>query len=209
MFGFGKKKKGIETEVETPNIDAEMSLIILTERKLPNLRAFMADQGLNITEVYTDIEEAKIGLLMQSCGCRVAIIETGLGKFTTTAMRIELSDLLGMCDGIEKKVVAFYTDSLIKTDNTKGKKSNAEWVQYQSTVEVANKLLEYKEKYTVNETVQPEKIESAETLLKIQGLFVGIKENMDLRPNMVEVDVQDLVCGDKESELLPNFEPAY
>lgn len=212
MLGFLKGRKKKEVQEEQPKDTREMALILLVEKRLPDMRNFFSDKGLNIIEIYTDIEEAKIGLLIQSGACRLVIIEAGLGTFTTTSMRAELSDLLGMCDGVDKKATIFFTDSILKSDNTKGKKvAGVEWTPYDNTVGVINKLLSYQERYTASDE-QSEALKTFNEVMKFTGEPIDEALKNAVRPqsdNIVNELLLLLKSDCSEEDTLPLFEPVY
>lgn len=193
-FFKGLKKKNKEQEIDEkisqdliPQDAEDTVLLFLMERQPPDVKMFFHDKGMDISEVYTDVEEAKIGMLMQSGTCRLVIVESGLGKFTTTSMRAELNDLLGMCDGIYKKATVFYTDSLVKSDNTsRGKKSKIDWENYKGTMPIVQKLTQYKERYEpVSMRRLKEELESAESALSFIGVATDTDDNI-IKPNLDE-----------------------
>ena len=238
-FLNGFKKKNKEQEIDEnisqdliPNDAEDTVLLFLMERQPPDVKMFFHDKGIDISEVYLDIEEAKIGMLMQSGTCRLVIVESGLGKFTTTSMRAELNDLLGMCDGIYKKVTVFYTDPLIKSDNSKrGKKSKIDWENYSGTMPIVQKLVSYKERYEpVSMRRLTEELESAESALSFIGEHIEVEENIIkpelnekpfnwmlkwTRENTRQVDEEEILGimqMDKEQrpkDILPMYYPKY
>lgn len=212
MLGFlkGKKKKDAQQD-EQPKDTREITLLMLIEKKLPDMKNFFSDRGINIVEVYTDIEEAKIGLLIQSGACRLVIIEAGLGTFTTTSMRAELSDLLGMCDGVDKKATVFFTDSIVKSDNTRGKRnSSVEWVNYCNTVGVIDKIKSYNERYIASDE-QSEKMKSFDEAMKFIGEPIEtLKDAIRPKSDSTSSDLVLMMKSDCSNEdSMPLFEPIY
>ena len=143
-----KIKRNTRQEISTSFTD-KAELLILTEKAIPRMKQALKDRGLNVTDIYTDIEDIKLNLLMKTnTNCRIVVVERGLGVFNTTAMRVELTDLLGLCDGVSKKATVFYTDDILKSDNTKITKSHKiEWKHYKSTVDIINSIKDYNEDY--------------------------------------------------------------
>lgn len=210
-FLKGKVKKKNTEQDEQPKDTREISLLFLVEKSLPDMKNYFKSRGISIIEIYNDIEEAKIGLLIQSGACRLVIVEAGLGKFTTTSMRAELSDLLGMCDGTDKKATIFYTDTIIKSENTKGRKNNGvDWIVYDNTVGVINKLLSYNERYTPTEDSKS-KLDTHEVVMKFKGETVQEIKNAVRPPDDSQLvdSLLEIMRSTEEYEAMPSFEPIY
>ena len=215
LFKKLKSSKNSENDAVSIEEKVERSLIILIDKKLPNLQESLVDRGLNVSTVYNDIEDIKIGLLMQSGNCRVVVIESGLGVFTTVTMREEIKDLLGMCNGDDKKLTVFYTDSVIKSDSIKtpvGKQ--IDWNLYTTMADVIAKLKEYNETYIMTEDVYSEKLISVEEALKITGDYVEENQTLVNTDGHIPEDSEELrklaVKNTLDFEdILPNFEVSY
>lgn len=215
LFKKLKSSKNSENDAVSIEEKVERSLIILIDKKLPNLQESLVDRGLNVSTVYNDIEDIKIGLLMQSGNCRVVVIESGLGVFTTVTMREEIKDLLGMCNGDDKKLTVFYTDSVIKSDSIKtpvGKQ--IDWNLYTTMADVISKLKEYNETYIMTEDVYSEKLISVEEALKITGDYVEENQTLVNTDGHIPEDSEELrklaVKNTLDFEdILPNFEVSY
>ena len=215
LFKKLKSSKNSENDAVSIEEKVERSLIILIDKKLPNLQESLVDRGLNVSTVYNDIEDIKIGLLMQSGNCRVVVIESGLGVFTTVTMREEIKDLLGMCNGDDKKLTVFYTDSVIKSDSIKtpvGKQ--IDWNLYTTMADVISKLKEYNETYIMTEDVYSEKLISVEEALKITGDYVDENQTLVNTDGHIPEDSEELrklaVKNTLDFEdILPNFEVSY
>lgn len=215
LFKKLKSSKNSENDAVSIEEKVERSLIILIDKKLPNLQESLVDRGLNVSTVYNDIEDIKIGLLMQSGNCRVVVIESGLGVFTTVTMREEIKDLLGMCNGDDKKLTVFYTDSVIKSDSIKtpvGKQ--IDWNLYTTMADVISKLKEYNETYIMTEDIYSEKLISVEEALKITGDYVEENQTLVNTDGHIPEDSEELrklaVKNTLDFEdILPNFEVSY
>lgn len=173
-MGLFSKKKKASKNIEQGSTETkltELALIMLVERCIPDMKKYFSKFGIEIEQVYTDIEEAKIGMLIQSGKARIVIVDSGLAHFTTTAMRAEVKDLLGLCDGEDKFGTVFYTDTILKSDNTKGRKStNAiDWQEYTGTQGIIEKLKEYKETYISNSQNDTSDEVSAQEILAFKG----------------------------------------
>ena len=175
MFNRKHKKQEIEEktevvkqqEIEVPKEDT--ILYIVTDRPLPDLLRYFRENGVNVSNIFSTIEDVRDAVLIQTRPCRIAIIDTGLGKFTATKVRKNLIDLLGICDE-HNRVTVFYSDSVIKMEAIEelGKnRQGIDWFRYPSTVGVVATLLKYRERYIqdygadkTEQTIQFEDIES-------------------------------------------------
>lgn len=170
---FSKKKKASKNieQGSTETKSTELALIMLVERCIPDIKNYFSKFGIEIEQVYTDIEEAKIGMLIQSGKARIVIVDSGLAHFTTTAMRAEVKDLLGLCDGEDKFGTVFYTDTILKSDNTKGRKSTnaVDWEEYTGTQGIIEKLKKYKETYISSSQNDTSDRVSAQEILSFKG----------------------------------------
>ncbi len=210
MFFKSKNKK--ENEISDSNtvetnttIDTgeETVLYVLSERNIHGLKNYAAEHGLDIEQCFTDVEEAKIAMLIESRPTRMIIIESGLGKFISTGARKDIIDLIGICDGGEKKVSVFYTNSLLKGDTLKttGKKGKELlWFNYRSTLDVIKDTLELKEKY-VKQNVVDVDIET-EKIMAYQGREVYIEKPLEVKVTNNILEEMKLA---EQGESLPKF----
>lgn len=203
----GKRKESEDTEV----IDSsEIALVILTDRRIPNMSDAFRDRGIPVFNIYTDIEEIKIGLLMQSGLTRVVIIDTGLGEFTTVTMRDEMTDLIGMCDGKEKRLSVFYTDSIIKSDSIKVAPKNTDWQPYTAMSSCIDAILKYKERYVDGEIEGDSELCSIEDALKIVGKEVEVKNTVDMPLCLDAIDIcKHIVDKENIENCLQSYEISY
>lgn len=164
-----EKTKIVEEQPEIQEPEEDTILYIVTDRPLPGLLTYFRENGVNVSNIFSTIEDARDVVLIQTRPCRIAIIDTGLGKFTATKVRKNLIDLLGICDE-HNRVTVFYSDSVIKMEAIEelGKnRQGIDWFRYPSTVGVVATLLKYRERYIqdygadkIEQTIQFEDIES-------------------------------------------------
>ena len=76
----------------------------------------MRESGLNVSRIFKNIADARDELIMQTEPYRLVVVETGLGRFTSTSQRKEIIDLLGICTDEDSRASVFYTDSVLKID---------------------------------------------------------------------------------------------
>lgn len=223
-MGLFKKKKTSGEEMQSSTEAAQSSssksetaLLMLVERRIPDMVNYFGQFGIAVEQVYTDIEEAKIGMLIQSGRARMVIVDSGLAHFTTTAMRAEVKDLLGLCDGEDKFGTVFYTDTLLKSDNTKGRKgaNSVDWQPYTGTQGVISRLKSYKEDYVSSGSGNSgEQLPSPQETLSFKGEYVepvysGIKIH-NISTERVDKALQLIKQMDgAEEESLRRFDVKY
>lgn len=160
---------------EEPEAKQDMILYIVIDKAIPGLVNYFRECGVKVSNIFNDIVDAKNTVLMQSEPIRIVVVDTGLGKFTTTSMRAELIDMLGIADENSKTTV-FYTDSALKVDTirTLGKSSKKiDWIQYKSTSIVAGSILNYNENYVYDMEDDLDEIEKDREALNFKGLTSG------------------------------------
>lgn len=210
----GKGNAAMSSEEVSTQEQTERALILLIDKKLPNLQKSFIERGLNVSVIYNDIEDMKIGLLMQSGYSRIVIVESGLGTFTTTSQRGELKDLIGMCNDEDKRLTVFYTDSVVKSDNIKtniGKQ--ADWVLYTTIADVIKKLKEYNETYVLTDDVVTDRLLSVDDALQLRGEYVE-EANYLVETNEQPISIEGLrqlvVRPENNPEaLLPEYDVEY
>lgn len=170
-----KNPKGKDTQAEEEQQTQDMILYIVMDKSIPGLINFFRECGVKVSNIFDDIVDAKNTVLMQSEPIRIVVVDTGLGKFTTTSMRSELIDMLGIADENSKTTV-FYTDSALKVDTirTLGKSGKKiDWIQYKSTAVVAATILSYNENYIYDMEDDLDVIETSKSALNFKGLTMS------------------------------------
>jgi len=159
----------------------KLALHILTDKSIPGLKTFFKEKGLSVYRVYTDVNELRDEILMSMDPARVAIIDTGTGKFSLVGARKNIIDLMGISDDEETRIIVFYTDSVIKSEAQFSEKlddKEIEWVKYQSTSQVILTLLKKrnKEEYI---SVDDEEEEKYIDGLNFKGLTLGDEQSVE------------------------------
>lgn len=155
---FGKKKEKAEQNIEESStveetqelhIDNSTSLYILIDKATNKFKKYIEDCGINATYVYDSIDEARDELFLEYDGYRLAIIDTGTGKFSGVAQRKDLIDLLGiMDDGCRASL--FYTDDALGQEvkhSTSRMNKDITIQKYRGTADVVIELMKLGEKY--------------------------------------------------------------
>lgn len=178
---MGKSKGGGDAQQEVPIEKPKMMLYLVIDKPVEGLLNYFRMSGVNVSNIYSDIGEAKNEVIMQSDPLRIVIVDTGLGKFTTTTMRAELIDMMGISDD-QNRTTVFYTDSALKVDtlHTLGKSGkDIDWFKYQSTALVVATLLSYNEEYILNsdsDNLADQKKTQANEVLNFKGLTSGLPD---------------------------------
>lgn len=178
---MGKSKGNGDAQQEVPIEKPKMMLYLVIDKPVEGLLNYFRMSGVNVSNIYSDIGEAKNEVIMQSDPLRIVIVDTGLGKFTTTTMRAELIDMMGISDD-QNRTTVFYTDSALKVDtlHTLGKSGkDIDWFKYQSTALVVATLLSYNEEYILNsdsDNLADQKKTQAKDVLNFKGLTSGLPD---------------------------------
>lgn len=185
-------------------------LYAITDKYNLGTISYYRNYGVNISRIFTNLEEARDTLLMQVEPFRVVVIDSGTGRFTNMGSRKQLIDLLGICD-IDTKIAVFYTDSAIKTDveladEVEDKK--IEWFRFKSTPDVVAHLLQMskKENYIFDMEEQPDE-EVDENILETRGLEIKDVKLVDIgKPGITLYDIKmNMVENAPEEELIPGY----
>lgn len=158
---FGKKKEKTTQNIEENNIaeetqelqiDNSTSLYILIDKATNKFKKYIEDCGINATYVYDSIDAARDELFLEYDGYRLAIVDTGTGKFSGVAQRKDLIDLLGiMDDGCRASL--FYTDDALRQEvkhSTSRMNKDVTIQKYRGTADVVIELMKLGEKYNGN-----------------------------------------------------------
>lgn len=192
---------------QEPVIKEDMVLYVIIDRDIPGLVRYMTESGLKVSGIYNSITEVKNAVLMQSEPTRIVVIDTGLGKFTTTKMREELIDMLGISDE-QNKTTVFYTDSVLKIDTNKslGKSGKSiEWIKYTTTSIVVATIMSYEETYVYDTRAEDNLTETEESVMEFKGLTTKLKEvSRHNIPGFSSEAIQTHMIN-SDSECLPRF----
>lgn len=165
-----KKKENEQGQITEKR---ELELHILIDKRLPGIREYARDCGINIHSVYEKVEDAQDSLLIKLNPYRLVVIDSGTGRFSATKVRKAIIDILNLCDENTKAYV-FFTDTALKTDSKKElseARKSVEWFHYKNTAQVIATLLQSDEKYIKVDTDIPDI--AAEDLLNFKGNTVG------------------------------------
>ena len=158
-------------------------LYIIADRTFNGMLSYFRYYGVKVTKIFDSIQDATNTLLMQVEPCKVVIIDSGTGKFTSVSSRQALIELLSISDESNRTAV-FYTDSVIKAEakqNLISESRDITWHKYKTTADVAAILLQNLKKETyVYDIKDEEKIDRSEELLDFRGAQFNHIESMDI-----------------------------
>lgn len=142
-----KKKEVNPEELEPPK---ETELILLIEEIKMGIVDYFKTNGIEIKAITSDIEEAKIALIMSNQSVRIVVVETGLGEFNNREAKDSIADLLGVCEEDMKNFTIMYTTTSFKSEICKSiENKRPDTCKYESTVSILDKLQQYNEVYVV------------------------------------------------------------
>lgn len=149
-----KKKTAKESESaeEKPVEQVEdVVLYIITDRHLPNMLQYYRERGVNVSNIFDSIEDARSALILNIEKSRLVILDTGMGQFSNMGTRRQIIDLIGISDE-ENRISVYYTDSVIKSeveysDEVMGREIS--WHKYRSTADVIAHILKHKNEHYV------------------------------------------------------------
>ena len=191
-------------EYENSTYDS-MLLYILTDRLTSNLLNYFRSSGVMVSHIYTNIQSIRDDLLMQTDPCRIVIIDSGLGKFTSVQARKDIIDMLGLSDE-DNKIAVFYTDSIIKSetrDSIEVDYKSINWYKYISTADTVARLLMLKENYRITKNAQKTIEYDRDEILNKKALTMNCKESKygigkpifsvdDISSNMKSTDYNEI-----------------
>lgn len=128
------------------------TLYIITDKDNTNLINYYRGYGLNVSNIFTNLDDARNATVMSIEKIRLVIIETGTGKFTSIAARKDLLDIAGLAND-DINISIFYTDNIVKKEieyDASVDISKVKWYKYRSTADVLANMLQYSKKYKEN-----------------------------------------------------------
>lgn len=154
---FGRKKES--EEVQEPAVESTLSLLLEVPKN--GIVQYFSAMGIQIEDIFYNIEEAQFGIMgMSDVHKRLVIVESGAGMFGKKENRIALEDILGMVDNKALDATVFYTDSGMKNQIKKDIKEkfkendiqepDVDYVEFESMSTVYDTLKNYNETYNVS-----------------------------------------------------------
>ena len=173
MFKKQSKKEDVVEEVK------DYKLIILTDSKNTGLRSYFRDNGVNVSDVFYEIDKCKDEILFNEGLIKLVIIDVGTGKYKGVGQREKLIDLLGS-DDEDIKISIYTSDTRLEEDVDERKiKRDIHWNKYKSTVDVLDNILSMKgkENYILDYLIEDD--ESDNKTLSYKGYNVMQDDSED------------------------------
>jgi len=196
---------------ETNGKPKDYVLYIVVDKYIPNMLAFFRSYGAKVSQVFTNINDARDTILMQTEPSRLIIVDTGTGRFTNMASRKALVDLMGICDE-DTGISVFFTDSIIKsevlsTDEVEDRL--IDWYKYRSTSDIlANILQKAKtENYIYSDDSIDDEVDDIESILDTKGLPVKCEKGMFLGAPTLKIEeiMLNMSNSTEESGAIPGY----
>lgn len=207
-----KKEKYEETSNKENIIEKKDKILyIISDRPSIKLVQYARECGLQLTNIFDKIDTIRAIRLTQFNPARIAIIDSGTGKFVTPTIRKDLIDLIGTNDDEDTAFTVFYTDPIIKSDTIAeigDAAKSIEWVKYSNTMACIATLLSHEdENYIIDDKTTNNDISSIDdSILR----FIGEKtpdyepeklSKLNITPEIVKDNI-----GKSEHESLLGFE---
>lgn len=181
-----------DEEIEKPR---DLILYIIMDRSNPSILQYYRECGVNVSKIFTNINDAKDTLLMQVEPVKILIVDTGTGRFSAMGSRKELIDLMGICDE-DARISVYYTDTVIKSEidyNESFEEKNIHWHKFKSNTDVVAHLLKNKgkENYIYDKEDKDKIKEISEDILDFTGF--KFKESQQISIGEPSITANDVI----------------
>lgn len=150
------------------NTDKELDLFILCDNATNKFKEYIQETEIGAATVYSDIDKARDELMLEFDAYRLVIVDTGTGKFSGIAQRIDIVDILGMMDdGCTASI--FYTDEALRADIKQhiGKNTNKiGMTRYNGTADMILEITRLGEKYTGKYKAEHEEVKEHNIIVR-------------------------------------------
>jgi hypothetical protein len=173
----------------------ELVLYMIIDKTNATMLGYFRDFGINMSRIFTNLEEAKDTLIMQVNPVKILIVDTGTGRFSAVNARKELIDIMGIVDE-DARISVYYTDTVIRGEikyNEAFESRGIHWHKYRSTVDIVAHLLLNKdiEKYVYDENDKEEVLEVTDDVLIFKGMTFTGKDSMNI--GLPSLSLQDIM----------------
>lgn len=191
----------------TENIEKPKDLIlyIIMDKSNPSTLQYYRECGINVSKIFTNINDAKDTLLMQINPVKILIVDTGTGRFSAMGSRKELLDLMGICDE-DARISVYYTDTVIKSEveyNESFEERNIHWHRFKSNTDVVAHLLRNvgKENYIYDNEDKDKVSETPEDILDFTGFKVDEPKQINIgEPSITLNDIKVHMVDNESTE---------
>ena len=187
--------------VEDTEKPKDLILYIIMDKSNPSTLQYYRECGINVSKIFTNINDAKDTLLMQINPVKILIVDTGTGRFSAMGSRKELLDLMGICDE-DARISVYYTDTVIKSEveyNESFEERNIHWHKFKSNTDVVAHLLRNigKENYIYDNEDKDKISETPEDILE----FTGFKFD---EPKQINIGEPSITLNDIKVHMVDN-----
>ncbi|MBO5388567.1 MAG: hypothetical protein J6A59_10565 [Lachnospiraceae bacterium] len=209
--GYDTSDEGIEDDVNTDEPKPDMILYIVIDKYIEGLINYMRESGLNVSRIFKNIADARDELIMQTEPYRLVVVETGLGRFTSTSQRKEIIDLLGICTDEDSRASVFYTDSVLKIDVIRelGKDTNIKWEKYKNTALTVVRLLKLHENFVLSDEQNLDTFKSEKECMEFTGLTSREQVSKGIQPIITSESVLKGMVLTDDGTPLEEYDPLY
>ena len=188
----------ITEDAEKPK---DLILYIIMDKSNPSTLQYYRECCVNVSKIFTNINDAKDTLLMQINPVKILIVDTGTGRFSAMGSRKELLDLMGICDE-DARISVYYTDTVIKSEveyNESFEERNIHWHRFKSNTDVVAHLLKNigKENYIYDNEDKDKISETPENILD----FTGFKFD---EPKQINIGEPSITLNDIKVHMVDN-----
>lgn len=196
-------------EAEKPR---DLILYIIIDKANPAMLQYYRECGVNVSKIFTNINDAKDTLLMQVDPVKILIIDTGTGRFSAMGSRKELLDLMGICDE-DARISVFLTDTVIKSEveyNESFETKKIHWYKFKSNTDVIAKLLQAKDKenYIYDDNDKDSVDDIPENVLDFKGFKAKVDDGINIGNPTIDIfDIKVHMAENSDnSDEIPGYE---
>lgn len=196
-------------EIEKPR---DLILYIIIDKANPAMLQYYRECGVNVSKIFTNINDAKDTLLMQVDPVKILIIDTGTGRFSAMGSRKELLDLMGICDE-DAMISVFLTDTVIKSEveyNESFETKKIHWYKFKSNTDVIAKLLQAKDKenYIYDDNDKDSVDDIPENVLDFKGFKAKVDDGINIGNPTIDIfDIKVHMAENSDnSDEIPGYE---
>lgn len=196
-------------ETEKPR---DLILYIIIDKANPAMLQYYRECGVNVSKIFTNINDAKDTLLMQVDPVKILIIDTGTGRFSAMGSRKELLDLMGICDE-DAMISVFLTDTVIKSEveyNESFETKKIHWYKFKSNTDVIAKLLQAKDKenYIYDDNDKDSIDDIPENVLDFKGFKAKVDDGINIGNPTIDIfDIKVHMAENSDnSDEIPGYE---
>ena len=185
-------------------------LYMIIDKPVDGMLQYFRSYGLNVSKIFSHIDDARNALMMQVNPARIVIVDTGNGSFNSMSARKQVIDVIGLGDD-ENKVTIFYSDTNLKYEIEASKeiqKKALTWYKYKTTAHLLACMLQSKDCNYISDGGYSDASPIVSSLDETLWKNINFKdaEEHSLLPMINSSDVSKLV-HDTNAEVIQGFTP--